>query len=463
MWSRLRRWLNLSRPSESASQSALFAALAREQELAEVYASLGKTVVDLAQANDELEREIAVRRRAEMALRDREATLESIFAASPDIITILETDGRVRMITPAIREILGYTPDAWVGRSALDLVHPEAHSRLVHVLRILVAGKRREANYTRIRCRHAEGFWKVLEANGRVITGSGEQPDAVLVVARDVTEQARLEESLRESEERFRSAARTAEAASHAKSQFLSRMSHNLRTPLNSVLGFAQLLQMDDLSDEQRESLEYILIAGRHLLDLINEILDLSRIEAGGLGLAIEPFRLADLLLEALDLIRPALIERRIVLRFDAATAHGLSVQADRQRLRQVLLNLLSNAVKYNCEGGAVWLDCTTTERGRVRVRVSDDGPGITPEHMARLFTPFDRLGAEASGVEGTGLGLVLSRQLVEAMGGAIGVESRVGQGSIFWFEIALTEGEPGEQRIKTQSDLVSCECEQTA
>jgi len=288
MWGRLRRRLNLPDRSESTSQRALIAALAREQELAEVYASLGKTVVDLAQANDELEREISIRRRAEMALREREAMLESIFAASPDIISIVEADGRIRMINPAIREILGYAPEVWVGRNALDLVHPEAHSQLIYALRTLVAGRRHEAKYTRIRCRHAEGFWKVLETNGRVIAGTEMAPSAVVVVARDVTEQVRLEESLRESEERYRDAARTAEAASQAKSEFLSRMSHNLRTPLNSVLGFAQLLQMGDLSDEQRESVEYILIAGRHLLGLINEVLDLARIEAGGLMLAIE-------------------------------------------------------------------------------------------------------------------------------------------------------------------------------
>jgi PAS domain S-box-containing protein len=463
MWGRLRRWLNHSQPSESTSQNALIAALAREQELAEVYASLGKTVVDLAQANDELQHEIAVRRRAEMALRDREATLESIFAASPDIIVIVESDGRVRMINPAIREILGYAPEAWLGRSAFDLVHPEAHSLLIHALRTLMAGRRRETKYSRVRCRHAEGFWKVLETNGRVIAGSEVAPDAVVVVARDVTEQVRLEESLRESEDRYRSAARIAEAASRTKSEFLSRMSHNLRTPLNSVLGFAQLLQMGDLSDQQRESVEYILIAGRDLLGLINEVLDLSGIEAGGLALATESFPLADLLSEAIDLIRPALIEQRLTLHFDAAAARGLYVLADRQRLRQVLLNLLSNAIKYNYTGGAVRLDCAASGRDRVRVRVSDDGPGIPPEHLGRLFTPFDRLGAEASGVEGTGLGLVLSRELIEAMGGVIGVESRVGLGSTFWFEIAIVEGEPREQWSETPTEPVSYECEQMA
>src|SRR5262245_46905902 len=142
MWGRLRRRLNLPNRSESTSERALIAALAREQELAEVYASLGKTVVDLAQANDELEREISIRRRAEMALRDREALLESIFAASPDIISIVEADGRIRMINPAIREILGYAPEVWVGRNALDLVHPEAHKQLIPVLRTLSAGRR---------------------------------------------------------------------------------------------------------------------------------------------------------------------------------------------------------------------------------------------------------------------------------------------------------------------------------
>src|SRR5262245_57234489 len=160
MWGRLRRWLNLPHRSESTSQRALIAALAREHELAEVYASLGKTVVDLAQANDELEREISVRRQAEIALREREATLESIFAASPDIITIVEADGRIRMINPAIREILGYAPDAWVGRNALDLVHPELRGQLLHMLRALVAGQRPEVRYARLRCRQSEVFWK---------------------------------------------------------------------------------------------------------------------------------------------------------------------------------------------------------------------------------------------------------------------------------------------------------------
>jgi len=192
-------------------------------------------------------------------------------------------------------------------------------------------------------------------------------------------------------------------------------------------------------------------------------VLDLARIEAEGLSLAIEPFRLADLLAESVDLIRPALAEKRLALHFDATNVANLAVLADRQHLRQVILNLLSNAIKYNREGGAIRLDCVAGGHGKIRIRVSDDGPGIAPEHIVRLFTPFDRLGAEASGIEGTGLGLVLSRQLVEAMGGVIGVESHVGEGSIFWFEIALAENEPGEQQIETRSGLISIEHKQMA
>jgi PAS domain S-box-containing protein len=455
MWGRLRRWLQSSQPSETNSQSALLAALAREDELADVYASLGKTVVELAQANDELEREVAERRRAEAALREREAMLESIFAASPDIIAIVESDGRVRKLNPAIHEILGYAPEAWVGRSVLDMVDSEAHNPLADMIQALVAGQRYETTYTRMRCRHAEGYWKVIEANGRVIAGSEDAPDTVVVVARDVTRQAQMEERLRDNEERCRNAARIAEAASQAKSEILSRMSHNLRTPLNSILGFAQLLQMGALSPEQRESIEYILLAGRHLLDLINEVLDLSRIEAGGLTLAIEPVQLDDLMSEARDLVQPALNEQGMALRFEGP-AGGVAVLADRQRLRLVVMNLLSNAIKYNRTHGTVRVAWAPTELERIRVSVSDEGPGIAPEYLARLFTPFDRLGVESSGIEGTGLGLVLARQLIEAMGGMLGVESHVGKGSTFWFEISLCEDQSGLPKRAPSTDLVT-------
>jgi signal transduction histidine kinase/ActR/RegA family two-component response regulator len=248
----------------------------------------------------------------------------------------------------------------------------------------------------------------------------------------------RVAAALRSDVEALLTAKQAAEEASQAKSEFLSRMSHELRTPLNAILGFAQLLELDDLTADQRESVDHILRAGRHLLDLVNEVLDLSRIEAGRLQLSPEPVLVGDVLREALDLVRPLAAERRVRLAVgaDAGAAAPRRVVADLQRLKQVLLNLLSNAIKYNREGGGVVLACEAAPDERLRLVVTDTGPGIPADRLARLFTPFERLGAEQSGVEGTGLGLALSQRLVAAMGGTLGVESRPGQGSSFWVEL---------------------------
>ena len=236
-----------------------------------------------------------------------------------------------------------------------------------------------------------------------------------------------------------RRAEQAAEAANRAKSEFLSRMSHELRTPLNGVLGFAQLLELDVLSARQRESVEHILKGGRHLLRLIDEVLDLARIETGKLSVSLEPVLAGEAIRGALDLIRPQAAAREVTL---APEITGdVFVRADRQRLQQVLLNLLSNAVKYNHDGGTVTISCApAAEPGRVRVAVTDTGPGIAPAMQERLFTPFDRLGAEQTGIEGTGLGLSLSRRLVEAMGGRLLVDSRPGDGATFIVELAAAE-----------------------
>ena len=242
----------------------------------------------------------------------------------------------------------------------------------------------------------------------------------------------------RQAEESARLASTEADRANRAKSEFLSRMSHELRTPLNAILGFAQLLQMEVQTPEQRESVAHILKAGRHLMDLIDEVLDIARIEAGRLHLSPEPVPVADLLRETLDLMRPLAAQRAIRLETGALPGEDGHVRADRQRLKQVLLNLLSNAIKYNRDAGRVTLTCAEAPGDRLHIRVTDIGPGIPAALMARLFTPFDRLGAEQQGVEGTGLGLVLSKRLVEAMGGAMGCESALGEGSTFWVELPL-------------------------
>jgi CheY-like chemotaxis protein len=228
-------------------------------------------------------------------------------------------------------------------------------------------------------------------------------------------------------------------------------MSHELRTPLNAILGFAQLLELEDLGEEQRENLHYILTAARHLLALINEVLDIAAIDAGRLALSLEPVAVADVVAETVSLIRP-LADQHQVLLVNPPLSCASHVQGDRQRLKQILLNLLSNAVKYNRPGGRVALECGPGDDGRLRIQVLDTGPGIAAEAMGQLFVPFERLGNEQSGVEGAGLGLPLSRRLAEAMGGTLDVASELGQGSRFWVELPVAEGPV--QRAERQQEL---------
>jgi CheY-like chemotaxis protein len=225
------------------------------------------------------------------------------------------------------------------------------------------------------------------------------------------------------------------ERANAAKNEFLSRMSHELRTPLNAIQGFSQLLERQNPTATQRNHLGYIVKAGRHLLGLINEVLDITRIEAGRLEMSLEPIRVADVLLETLDLIRPLAAQASLQLEADLTSIDDCHVLADRQRLKQVLLNLISNAVKYTPPLGRVACSIKILT-DKVRIAVTDTGPGIAKSKQARLFIPFDRLGAERSDVEGSGLGLALCQRLLEAMNGSIGVESEVQKGSTFWIDL---------------------------
>lgn len=237
-------------------------------------------------------------------------------------------------------------------------------------------------------------------------------------------------------EQALRVARAEADRANHAKSEFLSRMSHELRTPLNAILGFGQLLESDDLPDEQQDSVAHIMSAGRHLLALINEVLDISRIEAGEMALSLEPVALPGLLRDTEMLVRPLAAERQIRIVNLPESNADIFVLADRQRLKQVLLNLLSNAIKYNRQQGEVRITVDQLPDGNVTIAIADTGIGLSPDKVARLFTAFDRLGAEQMNVEGTGLGLALSKRLVLLMDGQIKAESEPGVGSTFTVQL---------------------------
>lgn len=248
-------------------------------------------------------------------------------------------------------------------------------------------------------------------------------------------ERRRAVEQARREAERARE---EADKANAAKSEFLSRMSHELRTPLNAILGFGQLLETSDLDAEDEEGVEHIMKAGRHLLALINDVLDLSRIEAGKLTVSPEAVHAGELIDDTVSLIRPQATERDIRVMVDGAPCDSYVI-TDRQRCRQVLLNLLSNAVKYNHDGGSVEVSCHQPHDQTMRISVRDTGSGIAPDQQAQLFEPFERLGADTTSVEGTGLGLALTKQLVERLGGVIGVESVPGDGSTFWIDLPVT------------------------
>ena len=238
---------------------------------------------------------------------------------------------------------------------------------------------------------------------------------------------------LRRAEREAARARAEAEAANRAKSEFISRMSHEFRTPLNAILGFAQLLELDELTPDQQESIDHVLRAGRHLVDLVNEVLDISRIEAGRLALSMEPVDARSAITEVLALLGPEAAQRSLELR-PPPPGDPVWVMADRQRLLQVLLNLVANALKYNRADG--WVEVSASTVGdRARIDVADSGIGIAADAMPRLFQAFERLGA-ATGVEGTGLGLALTRRLAEAMGGTVDAESTLGDGSRFRVEL---------------------------
>ena len=359
-----------------------------------------------------------------------EVSTDRFFTLSLDMLCTAGFDGYFHALNPAWTKTLGWSLEQLCSRPFLEFVHPDDRASTIRETLCLQSGIDTISFENRYRHRDGSYRWLLWSAT------ASQEERLYYAVARDITHRHHAEEELLDAKE-------TADRANKAKSDFLSRMSHELRTPLTSILGFSQLLEMETLAEKDvQQAVQQIRKAGQHLLDLINEALDMARVESGRIPLSIEPVLAAAVIVDATDLVRPLADQRGIALRTRGSDqAFGLHVDGDRQRLKQVLLNLLANAVKY-CGGGCtVTLAAEERAGGILRLAVTDSGPGIAPELLDRVFTPFDRLGRDGSDEEGTGMGLALSKGLVEAMGGSIGCESEVGSGSTFWVELPISAG----------------------
>jgi PAS domain S-box-containing protein len=382
-----------------------------------------------------LERTDAERRLAAEALRETARELEAAHQAnqrildySLDVICTIDEAGRFVQVSAACEKIWGYAPAELVGREYIELVCPEDVPQTNQAAQNIVSG----AAISDFENRHISKDGVLVAMNWSAVWSEADK--VMFCVARDNTARKQAEIEIQTAREKAEQSQAEAERANAAKSEFLSRTSHELRTPLNAILGFAQLMEMDDLDEGHRDGVRQILKGGRHLLELVNEVLDIASIDAGRMALSVEPVQLSRLAQETIALVQPLADERHI--RFENNIGGGY-VKADQQRLNQVLLNLLSNAVKYNREGGTVRLASgTAAEPGRVRFEVTDTGPGIAPAGLDKLFLPFERLNAPQMGVEGTGIGLTISRRLVQVMDGEIGVYSVEGEGTTFWVEL---------------------------
>jgi PAS domain S-box-containing protein len=360
-----------------------------------------------------------------------EQKVRRYYDSSLDLLATADFNGYFKELNPAWESTLGYTRNELLSRPFIEFVHPDDRAQTQAEAAKLTAPGAATINFKN-RYRTKDGSYRWLEWNARSVPDEG----LIYAIARDNTAQVQAEEVAREAKE-------VAERANRAKSEFLSRMSHELRTPLNAVLGFGQLLEADDLSRGQRESVAQIMKGGRHLLELINEVLDISRIEAGNMTMSLEPVHVGLTLGEVLDLVNPLAAARDISLERPLPEASDRHLLADKQRLKQVLLNLLSNAIKYNRDGGSVKVSLEPVGNrscpSELLILVTDTGRGISEEQQSKLFSPFERLGAEQSSIEGTGLGLTLSRLLVEEMGGTLAVESEPWVGSTFLIKLPLT------------------------
>ncbi|MDP1771554.1 MAG: PAS domain S-box protein [Methylobacter sp.] len=365
-------------------------------------------------------------KKLDQRLRDQQFYTRSLIESNIDAIMTTDPSGIISDVNKQMEVLTGCTRDELIGAPFKNnFTDPEQAEESIK----LVLSEKKVTNYE-LTARARDGNETVVSLNATTFYDRDRKLQGVFAAARDVTERKRLDQELE-------NAKSVAEKANLAKSDFLSSMSHELRTPLNAILGFAQLLEggLPPPTATQAVRLHQIIKAGWYLLELINEILDLALIESGKISLSREPVALIDVITECQAMIEPQAQQRDIKLTFLPFDETWFA-SADRTRVKQVLINLLSNAIKYNREHGTVEVKCTESTPERLRISVKDSGEGLAPEKLALLFQPFNRLGQESSGEEGTGIGLVVTKQLIELMGGTIGMESTVGVGSEFWIEL---------------------------
>ncbi len=380
---------------------------------------LAQYAVSITVALDRVHLVVGMRRNAELL----DLAYDAVFSWDFDT-------RRIQYWNRAASELYGYRHEEALGKDPLPLLQSEYSEPLD----VIVAALREHD--------HWEGELRQITKDGRALQISARwalqrdaagKPAVVLEINRDISNEKRAADELRHARD-------VAEQASNAKSEYLSRMSHELRTPLAAMLGFSDLLEMREPRADQRSAIDAIQRAGSHLLSLVNDVLDIARIEAGRESLSLQPLDVRSVLEECVGLVAQTANERRVTISVRIDGPRRIYVRADRQRLMQVLLNLLSNAIKYGIEGGHVIAGAAARD-GAVEIDVIDDGPGLDAVEQGRLFQPFERLGAERSHIQGTGLGLALARQLTVAMGGSLELRSTKGEGATFTVRLERATG----------------------
>ncbi len=382
--------------------------------------------------------DISERKLMQAAMEEREARYRAMVEWTPEAV-IVQRAWKIIYANAAALKLFGTTrAQDLIGTSVMDRVHPDSHPEVQARSKAMIHGR---VATPMIEMALIKLDGTLIDVEVQSIRTDFDGAPAIQIAMHDVSDRVRLAKALQQRSSELERARSVADTANRAKSDFLSSMSHELRTPLGTILGYAQLMESGTPppSPSQKRSIGQILKAGWYLLELVNEVLDLATIESGQLSVSMEPVSLAGIMLECQSMVEPLATAHTVTLNFLQLDAR-LFVHADRIRVKQVLINLFSNAIKYNKVDGTVAMTCEVSAPERLRICIADTGPGLAPEAIAQLFQPFNRLGRERSAEEGTGIGLVLCKRLIELMGGVIGVHSTLGEGSVFWIEMNLAK-----------------------